>query len=117
MSLRRECTRLAGSGNAAQGSREKQSETSQGRSYTTEITCVQLDKPLSEMIADVLREIVEPLGAMAASARVAGLPGLPEEDRRDLLAALEERATEAAGRAQELYITIKADGSVEARVA
>lgn len=78
---------------------------------------MELMTPLSERIAAVLRELVEPLGAMAESAKVAGSPTLPDEDRRDLLVALEERATEAAGLAQELYITLRADGSVEARVA
>ena len=78
---------------------------------------MELTQPLSDQIATVLREIVEPLGAMAASARVAGDPTLPDDDRRDLLIALEEKAIEAADLAQELSITIRVDGSIEAQVA
>jgi hypothetical protein len=78
---------------------------------------MELMTPLSERIAAVLRELVEPLGAMAESAKVAGSPSLPDDDRRDLLVAIGEQASEAADLAQELYITIKSDGSVEARVA
>ncbi len=78
---------------------------------------MELTQPLSERIAAVLRDIVEPLGAMAASARVAGDPGLPDDDRRDLLIALEERASEAADLAQDLCITIRLDGSIETKVA
>jgi len=78
---------------------------------------MELTQPLSERIAAILRDIVEPLGAMAASAMVAGNPTLPEEDRRDLLIALEERAGEAADLAQDLSITIRLDGSIDTKLA
>lgn len=82
-----------------------------------ETTRMELTQPLSERIAAVLRDIVEPLGAMAASAKVAGNPTLPDDDRQDLLIALEERASEAANLAQDLSITIRLDGSIETKVA
>jgi hypothetical protein len=74
---------------------------------------MELTEPLADQIAAVLRELIEPLGVMAASARVATNPSLPDEDRRELLTAIEENAASAAELAQELSITIRADGSVE----
>lgn len=74
---------------------------------------MELTEPLADQIAAVLRELIEPLGVMAASARVATNPSLPDEDRRELLTAIEENAASAAELAQELSITIRVDGSVE----
>lgn len=74
---------------------------------------MKLTEPLSDQIAAVLRELLEPLGVVAASAKVATNPSLPDEDRRVLLSAIEENAASAAELAQELSITIRVDGSIE----